>query len=121
MPSETEMQIASIARVLSRSRFSLSTESALQRDMAEALAAAGFAFAREVRLSDRDRIDFLIGTIGVEAKIKGSRSAIYRQCERYCARACIRGLILASNVPMGLPPAIGSTPVRFVHLGRAWL
>lgn len=42
-------------------------------------------FSAEHILSDKDRIDFRIGNIGIECKVKGSRPEVYRQVSRYLA------------------------------------
>jgi hypothetical protein len=56
------------------------TEEELQIGLAKALEAGSVSFRREVALSKRDRIDFMLDDgIGIEVKIDGSISALTRQ------------------------------------------
>lgn len=111
----------SLVRFIETRRFPLSDEKRLQEEMGTVLLAAGFVFEREVRLGSGDIIDFVVGRIGLEVKIAGSKREIYRQCERYCTHDQLAGLVLASNVAMGLPAVIGTKPVRLARLGKGWL
>jgi len=110
-----------IFAALRQHRFSLHDEKAMQAEMFSVLVAAGFEAEREVVLSDADRIDILVGTVGIECKIKGQRRAIYHQVERYARHDRISALILATNVAMGMPPQLSGKPVLVLNLARAWL
>jgi hypothetical protein len=52
-----------VVRMLHGHRLPLSDEKALQVEMASVFTAADLAFAREVRLSDADIVDFMIGAM----------------------------------------------------------
>jgi hypothetical protein len=54
-------------------------------------------------------------------KIGRLARAIYRQLERYCLHERVGGILLATNVAMGLPVDIGGKPAAIAHLGRGWL
>lgn len=110
-----------IVQVLRRAPMRVATEAALQASIGEALDNAGFAFEAEVRLSTTDRIDFLAGSVGIEAKARYDKRAIYRQLERYAAHDRISALVLVTGTAMGLPPTIGGKPLFYVSLGRAAL
>ncbi len=110
-----------LVRFLGSYRWPLSDEKRLQEVMAEQFAAAAVAAAREVDLGNGDIIDFMIGGVGMEVKIKGSKRAIYRQCERYCAHDRVEALILATNVATGMPATINGKPVLVALLGKGWL
>lgn len=116
-----EALVAPIIACLRAYRFPLHDEKATQAAIAQAFAARGLAFEREVRLGTGDIIDFVVTRIAVEVKIRGQKIQIYRQLERYAKRAEIDAIVLASNVAMGLPLRIEGKPTFFVHLGRAWL
>jgi hypothetical protein len=118
---ETLTLAARLVRTLSSKRFRLDSEKLLQDQIAHSLAAAGFTARREAPLADGDVIDFLVGDVGIEAKIKGQRRAILRQCERYCRCGALGALVLVTNAPMGFPPALVGKPTFVVSLGRAWL
>lgn len=102
-------------------RFPLSDEKRLQTAIEEEFQRAGILYEREFRLSPKDVIDFIVGRVGIEVKIKGGKLAIFRQVERYAQHDGIDALILATNVAMGMPEEINGKPVHVVNLGRAWL
>jgi len=110
-----------ITETLRGHRFVFSIESTLQEEIRAVLMAAGIPFSREHRLAPRDRVDFLIGRIGVEVKIKGTKRGILRQLQRYAESPAIAGLLLVSNVSTGLPETINGKPVHSLSLGEAWL
>lgn len=125
LPTPFTAQLRAVTAALKAYRFRLTTEAALQADIAQAFDKHGIAYKREFRLSAPDRVDFLcvgpVWGIAVEAKIKGSRMDIYKQCARYCEHAQVDALVLATNVAMTLPPTIHGKPATAVLLGRAWL
>lgn len=107
---------------LRRVRFRLGSEAALQAAIAEALTAANLAFEAEVRLAPGERIDFMVEpAIGIEAKVKCDKRAIYRQLQRYARREQVRAIILITGTAMGLPAEIDRKPVFYVSIGRGWL
>jgi hypothetical protein len=113
---------ATVTATLRRSRLPVGSEDALQVAMQRALERAGIEFEREVRLSASDRIDFLAaGGIGIEAKARYPRRAIYRQLERYAQLEVITAIILVTGTAIGLPAAINGKPLFHVSIGRASL
>jgi hypothetical protein len=82
---------------------------------------AGIEHTREARLDGKNRIDFKVGGIGIEVKIKGNAKAIYKQCARYCALPEIEALILVTGRSMGFPETINNKPCYVVRLGKGWL
>jgi hypothetical protein len=115
------IELIKIRESLARRRLPLSNEQALQWAIAGAFDQDGIAYLREHRLSAADVVDFFCCGIVVEVKIKGSKIAIYRQCERYCRHEEVAGLVLATNLAMTLPPLIAGKPARIADLSRAWL
>lgn len=109
-----------IARFIEARRFPINSEKALQSAMAEEFERSGIVAKREVNLGDGCIIDFLIGEVGVEVKIKGQRREIYRQCERYCEHERIASLVLVTNAAMGMPQTLHGKPAMVVYLGKAW-
>ncbi|MBR0871180.1 hypothetical protein JQ633_12485 [Bradyrhizobium tropiciagri] len=122
-----------ILEVLSRYRMPLTDEKALQVEIAKVLMSCDLPHQREVDLGGGDIVDFMVlrpglslqkGTapgVAIEVKIGGSRRAIFRQLERYCAHDAVEEIILATAVYMGLPETIGGKPAHVLPLGRAWL
>lgn len=102
-------------------RFPLTSEKPLQAAIAGEFAAAGIQYEREVDLGGGDIIDFMVGGVGIEVKIKGQRRAIYYQCARYCEHAEVQALVLATNAAMGMPEKVNGKPVFIANLGRGWL
>ena len=114
--------IHQLAQLVRSARIDLSSEKRAQTDIETVLADAGLAFTREVRLCDADIVDFMVGDIALELKLKGARKMdVFRQLERYAKHPRVGSLLLASNLSMGLPPAIAGKPAYFVRLGEAWL
>lgn len=113
--------IQTIIRLLQSRRFTLSDEKRLQAEIDEVLTDSGIEHEREYRLDAGSIIDFFIDGIGAEIKVKGGRSEIFRQLERYAAFDEVKQLILVTNVPMGCPPEINGKPVYVVNLAKAWL
>ena len=110
---------AAIIEHLRAYRFRLNTERVLQDEMEEALRAGSFPVSREHRLPGAGIIDIMVGRVGIEAKIDGSKREIFRQCSRYCDHDDVGALILATNVALGLPRM--AKPAFVLNLGRAWL
>lgn len=54
-------------------------------------------FAHEARLDCRDRIDFLVGLIGIEVKLTSSPTQVASQLLRYAEQPQIEGLLLITN------------------------
>lgn len=112
-----------IAEVLSRGRFSLSSESSLQLEVDPYLRAnlPGVEISREHRLDARNRPDWLIdGRFVVEAKIsRSSRRDTERQVRRYAEFPQVEAIVLITGRSM--PRIVAAKPVLIVHLGRAWL
>ena len=103
-------------------RFDFSCESTLQQQLEQVLRSNDILFRREVVVSPKDRIDFLLdGGMGIEVKIQGAPSAIYRQCRRYCQSDLITSLLLVTGRSMGLPETIEGKDCHVLLLGRSWL
>ena len=115
------MNAVGLVKFLGSFQFPLSDEKRLQAEMAVQFEKAAIRFSREVRLGEGDIIDFMVGSIGIEVKIKGRKIDIYRQIERYCGHQVITSLVLATNVAMGMPAEVSGKPVFVVNLGRAWI
>lgn len=109
-----------LCAVLRGKRMRCSTEAQLQADIASVLSGAKISFRREAWLgAETGRIDFLVGAVGLEVKIKGGAREIYRQVARYCDHRDIHALILAATQVVSLPPL--PKPVLILDLSRAWL
>lgn len=113
--------IEAILAALRGRRLTLSSEKALQAELAGVFRHAGLQMDREVAVGPREIIDFLGDGVGVEVKIKGSKRGVYDQLERYARCEGVKALILVTNVPTGMPAAILGKPVYVHNLALAWL
>ena len=89
--------------------------------VADALSEAGLAFVHEYRLEPRNRIDFLVGRVGIEVK-KGrpATSDLTKQLRRYLAADALDGLIVVTQRVTAVPEEICGKPVMLVSLNRLW-
>jgi hypothetical protein len=110
-----------IKEIIERNRLPLNDEKVTQTAIANALELAGLVFEREVRLSEADIVDFMVGSVAIEVKIKGAKAAIYRQLERYAAHECVTSILLVSSRSMHLPALINGKPTLVASLSRGWL
>lgn len=112
-----------VADVLSRARFTASSEARLQDGIAVMLEREfPGQFIREHRLSGRDRPDFFGAGIAIETKwgtSGGSLLSVVRQLSRYAEHEAVKSIIFCSpsrRVASGIPEQIGGVPVTRVAL-----
>lgn len=92
-------------------------EEILHASVATALAGAGIPFRAEERLSDQDRVDFLIGDIALELKVDGANQAILRQMLRYAESDRVGSLmLLTTRQRHRLPPQLLGKPCEVIRL-----
>jgi hypothetical protein len=72
-------------------------EANMQLAIAELLAEASISFEKEVRLNPRDRIDFLVGSVGIETKISGSYATVASQLLRYAESKLVSHILLVTT------------------------
>ena len=89
--------------------------------VAGALDGSGLGYAHEYKLGPRNRIDFLVGRVGIEVK-KGrpATSDLTRQLRRYLAADALDGLIVVTQRVTAVPGVICGKPVILVSLNRLW-
>jgi hypothetical protein len=114
-PAVTARQVRD---ALARYRLPVSVEKAMQDAVESALRAEGLEFQREVK-RDADRIDFLVGTVGLELKVKGSAGDVLRQLERYALWDDVTELVLLTSkgAHRALPDVVGGKPL-VIHVPR---
>ena len=108
---------------LSNARVVTSNELLVQDAIERLLQRSGIDYVREHLLNARDRIDFLVGDIGIEVKVQGSTASVERQLARYAEHECIAHLILVTSKVRHtqVPPSIGGKPVTTFALWGAIL
>jgi hypothetical protein len=110
-------ELDAVMAVLHSTRFLWSTEDDLQRGLDQALRAAGLTVEREHRLDPRNRLDLLVGTVGIEVKVKGDWRDVSRQVVRYCASDAIDSLVLVTcRSDHTRVPIIANAKPIIVHL-----
>ena len=112
------MTVDDLHALLSRFAFRFASEADLQDGIETVLRDAGIAYERERILTKRDRIDFMVGGVGVEVKIAGGQAEVLRQLARYAGRVEVASLLLVtSRVQLGnMPPDICGKRLRVLSL-----
>ena len=111
-----------VIALIERNRIDVSTEAAAHRAIADVLKADGLDAETEVRLSSKDRIDVLAGTVGIEVKVQGRRREIAKQLQRYAEHDQIEALVLATAGPWPTQRAtLNGKPVMLASLTKGWL
>ena len=108
--------MAAIRRATVRLRFT--TEAHLQEGLARLFAEAAIGARPQARLSRRDRPDFLIGTVAVEVKVKGSPAEVRRQLARYVSHDAVAAVVLVTRCARHreLAGQLGGKPVHVVWI-----
>jgi hypothetical protein len=93
-------------------------EEDLQAKIASALTSSSVPFEREVNLTPTDRIDFLVGKVGIEVKVKGSPTEVARQLNRYVQSDRIESLLLVTSkaTHRALPSELNGKQIRLLYL-----
>lgn len=117
-----------ICRALYNTRFHYHNEKELQKGVSLVLDGLGVSYTPEFLMSPRDRIDFLVGNIGIECKSDDSTggtslSAVTRQLHRYSQSPLVKELILLTTMSKhkNLPEMMNEKPVYVVHLLLSFL
>lgn len=89
--------------------------------VADTLTQGGFSPQHEARLGPRARVDFLVGSIGIEVK-RGriQPKPLTAQVRRYLAFDALSGLIVVSESGRPLPAVIDGKPVVVITLQQLW-
>ena len=94
---EQSAGVADVLRCLTAYRFDTSSELRFQDGIASALRDVSIRYRREVALAPKDRIDFLIGSVGLEVKVDGTEMDVLRQLMRYAQSDQVSALVLVTN------------------------
>ena len=97
------------------------TEEEIHMQAARMFENAGLAAEHEVRLAPRCRIDFMIGTTGIEIKKKRpQRGTLIAQLARYAACPQVERLIVLAPRGVDLPNQMEAKPVTMMSLEKLW-
>jgi hypothetical protein len=92
----SELDAEGICNILGAYNIATHDEAAMQRDVATILDSV-CAYVKEAVLSAKDRVDFLVGGVGVECKIDGAKNDVLRQLLRYSESDAIKSLVLVTT------------------------
>lgn len=112
------MSTSAIETAVRGGRYTYSQETDLHLGLEAAMRAAGITPDPEVRITG-GRIDFLVGRVGVEVKIKGTRDALHRQLLRYAESPLVDELLVITTVRAhrGLPAELAGKPLSVLVIG----
>lgn len=117
-PFAVPLDAQAVCRLLSSHRFNFQDEKALQDGIELVLKTNGIAFKREARLDAQNRPDFLLGSLAIEVKTKGSFADFLRQAQRYLEHDTVASLIVVGTpkwMPL-VPPELEGKPIYVVRL-----
>lgn len=111
---------AVLAAILGGRRYRYRDEASLHDALSAVLDAALVEHEHEVRI-EGGRIDFVVGKVGIEVKVKGSVEVLRRQLEGYSTDRDLNELLVVTTRPAHktVPDRIGDKRVRVVDIG-AW-
>lgn len=117
-------QARRIAAIIQGTRISVTRETCAQDGIHLALRQAIPDVRREVRLSERDRVDLMAGPVAVEVKIKSrqNRREILKQLERYAEHDEVEAIVLATAAAWpGNISEVNGKPLVIASLTQGWL
>ena len=113
-----------ICAVVQNGRVPVTTEAQAHDAIEALLISNGLEVRREVRLSQRDRVDLMCEGVAIEVKVATSRSrrSIYQQLQRYAKHDQVEAIVLATGAmwPANLSD-IDGTPLFQASLTVGWL
>lgn len=108
-----------LGRAIAARPFWYRTETDLQVQVHALAVELGLNPEREVRLTPRDRIDLLIGRLGVEIKVAGAPHTVMRQLLRYAESDRVDLILLVTTrlAHLALPQLVGGKPLIVAPIG----
>ena len=115
-------QVNDILKALSKVRIpAILTEPMMHQMIQDALTESGIQAVHEAKLAARCRIDFLIGDIGIEAKVgRQPKGKLLQQADKYLALPNLSALILVTSGGVNLPGTIHEKPLIVFGLNKLW-
>ena len=96
-PDTQPLDIQQICQKLTSYRYNFQDETTLQDGIALVLEKSAVPFKREALLSAKSRPDFMLGSVVIEVKIKGSVAEFLRQAHRYLMHDQVSALIVVGT------------------------
>lgn len=113
--------MSQLAKHISSARYRWSSEADLQDGLEQLFQILMLNYEREVKLADGERIDFMVGRVGVEVKIKGTQTSVLAQLERYAPHVDELVLVTGRLQLTRMPETVGGVPLTVVPLMRSLL
>lgn len=96
-------------------------EADIHRMVEERLTEAVFSYSHEAKIGKGCRIDYLVGSVGIEIKKgKPKTPILHRQLQRYASCEAVSALIVITQRHVRLPKAIGGKPIAILVLPQLW-
>lgn len=123
MPAlESSQTSEQLKQLLTSARFRSADEAGLQVAIAAVLDGAGVPYVREARLGTAGRIDFLVGRVGLEVKVKGAVKDVRTQLARYAEHPDVDAVVLVTRcLRHKMPPTLCGVPILVISLWGALL
>lgn len=117
------MTASDLSKLLGTYRFNYTREAELHNGIRVALEKEKIEFLAEVRLTKHDRIDFMVGTTGVEVKVGHPLASVMRQVHRYMQCEGVSELLIVTNRCRHsiVPGIINDKKVEVLFLGWGML
>lgn len=114
-PSSHDVRL--VCAALTGHSFRFSSERDLQDGIEQVLNRLSIANKREARLTNEERVDFLVGRVAVEVKTAGNRVSVMRQLSRYAQCEDVDAIVLVTaKQTLGCPASIGGKPITVVRI-----
>jgi hypothetical protein len=112
------MTAGELVEALRSAKFRYSSEADLQLGIERLFTEKGISFEREVRLDPRNRIDFVVGGVGIEIKIDGTAKDLAYQVLRYLRFPSIQEMIVVTTRASHrqMPESLEGKPITVVYL-----
>lgn len=109
-----------IGREIGKHRSAIMEEKKLGDAVATALASLNLKFDREVRITPKDRLDFLLTETGVAIELKKKKAGMdtYRQVGRYLEQPGIAGCIIVAMRVDAVTPMLNDKPISRIELWK---
>ena len=120
LPDQTcaaDHDVRRVCAALTSHIFRFSSERDLQDGIEQVLNRLSVANKREARLTNEERVDFLVNRVAVEVKTKGNRVSVMRQLSRYAECPDVDAIVLVTaKQTLGCPSSIGGKPITVVRI-----
>lgn len=113
-------EISFFRKLVRQYRWSFNNEREMQNQFAEMLKAEKVPYAREFKLSDKDRPDFMVGEAALEVKTYCGLEKHLRQLKRYADHPDVKSTVLVSTRPIIMPETLSGKPTGSIMIHSAF-